>query len=227
MMRNRFLGVLLATLATLLATAPVGAISLGQVDDFQAGGFGNWEPTFFSSNVATGGPAGAGDRFLQYTSSGSGAGGKMIIFNSGQWAGDYAAAGVDQITLYAINKGSTPLFLRLAIGTGTGFAPASNGTWYGSNDAVVLPANDTWTEIAFDLTTAAMTQIMGSEELASMITGVSQLRILSAAGGPATRGDAIAGTLGLDEITAVPEPSASMLVGVGLAWLSAKRRPRR
>jgi hypothetical protein len=54
---------------------------------------------------------------------------------------------------------------------------------------------------------------------------VGQLRILSSAA-PDNRGEELVGTLGLDDITAVPEPSPGVLLGLGLAGL-AVARPRR
>src|ERR1700693_2293610 len=61
------------------------------------------------------GPAGATDRYLQYTSSGGGGSdSRLIIFNQSQWQGSYTNAGITGISLELKNFGSTTLSMRLA-----------------------------------------------------------------------------------------------------------------
>src|SRR6516225_5569388 len=74
------------------------AVTFPQVDNFQGGTTLNWTnggaPTI--SNVPDGGPNGAGDSFLQVTSSGIGTGGsRLITFNITQWAGNYTSTGAN------------------------------------------------------------------------------------------------------------------------------------
>ena len=59
----------------LLASAtPLAAVTLGQQDTFSDGSTQGWSEGLVSpnppTNIATGGPAGAGDRYLQNISSG-------------------------------------------------------------------------------------------------------------------------------------------------------------
>ena len=75
------------------------AITFGQLDDFQSGMTTGWQQGAISTHpttvVATDGPGGAGDAYLQNVSTGMfGAGSKQVMFNMAQWSGNYATAGV-------------------------------------------------------------------------------------------------------------------------------------
>ena len=88
----------LVVLAWVLVVCSASAVVVGQIDDFQDGTTANWSNgeiigTVPVTNVPTGGPAGAGDHYIQLTSDGSGSGGKLTAFNRDQWLGDYLAAG--------------------------------------------------------------------------------------------------------------------------------------
>lgn len=48
--------------------APVRAIVVGQIDDFQDGSTQGWGGYAVPTNVPTGGPSGAGDKYLKLTS---------------------------------------------------------------------------------------------------------------------------------------------------------------
>src|SRR5438105_22417 len=80
----------------------------GQTDTFPANTM-SWngaQPTW----VSTGGPAGAGDAFLQFHSiGGSGTGSHMAGFNGLQWSGNYTAAGVGAVSVDFENLGQTEL----------------------------------------------------------------------------------------------------------------------
>ena len=104
----------------LLAWTPSGAVTLGQVDDFEDGTVMGWTEGLFSPNPPTnqpsGGPAGLGDNYLLNLSSGGlGAGSRLVMFNQTQWAGNYLAAGVTRIDLQMANFGATTLQMRIAI----------------------------------------------------------------------------------------------------------------
>jgi len=197
------------------------SITLGQVDDFQDGTVMGWVEGIVSpnapTNVASGGPAGVGDRYLQNIASGppSGAGSKQIMYNQSQWTGDYLAAGVTQIEAMMANFGATDLYIRLAV-EGNFFER------YASTTAVHLPAGSGWQSVVFDL--SAMTLISGTDPLATVLSGVGELRILSAQFGPTWIGDDVASTLGVDNLTATPEPGALALLGLGAAVLMRRRR---
>lgn len=186
-------------------------ITFNQVDTFQDGSTMNWREGDPSPNppvnVASGGPAGAGDRFLENESSGGfGAGSRMLMFNQAQWLGNYNAAGVNRITAQMANFGTTTLHIRIA------FRGGSSGTLFGSNTAASLPNDGVWRAVTFDLTASALTNIGGSNTLAQTLDNVTELRIVSAVGGAAFNGDAVSGTLGVDNITATSIPVAPPVV---------------
>jgi hypothetical protein len=206
--------------------APAAAIMLGQSDTFEVDEAG-WNPAS-TLQVADGGPAGAGDGYLEYASDGTGAGGKLIVLNDSQWSGDYLGAGVTAISLQAINLSGVEQSFDLRVAIGTGFIssfPASSGTWYASSASVTLAPGGGWVPVVFALDATSMTLVTGSATLDQVLGDVGQLRILSSAA-PDNRGEELVGTLGLDDITAVPEPSPAVLLGLGLAGL-AVARPRR
>ena len=198
--------ILIAVVGTFLSR-PAVAITVGQVDDFEDGTVMGWieGPTSLNptTNIPTGGPAGDGDAYLENISSGGfGAGGRQVMFNSSEWGGDYLSQGVELITADMANFGQTPMPVRIAFGQGPG---AQNATWYVSEQAVDLPADGQWHSVEFGLSDADVTCVNGgcaSTSLADVLSDVTTVRILSAAS-PGFRGDRIAATLGVDNITAV------------------------
>lgn len=98
--------VALLTSTLLLSTSYGGGISPGQIDDFQDGTTQNWKigqvitPPTPVHNMDCG-EEGTGDDCLTFISNGGGAGGKLIIVNGQQWAGDYSATGVTAIRFKA------------------------------------------------------------------------------------------------------------------------------
>ena len=189
----------LALCGLLMGPAAARAVVCGQVDDFENSTTMGWTEGFSTpnppTNVAEGGPMGVGDNYLQNISSGGfGAGSRMVMFNTAQWSGDYLAAGVTRIEADMANLGATPLSMRIAI--------EGSLTRYGSTVAVALPADGSWHSVTFNLTANDLSVISGVASLNDVLANVQTLRILSAAAGPAWQGDAIAATLGVDNITA-------------------------
>jgi hypothetical protein len=203
-MINRLLPIL--TLGMLgLAASPSSAVSLGQIDNFQSLSASGWvsgpanpvQPAV----VANGGPAGAGDAYLFITAAGgSGAGSRLVGINAAQWTGNYAAAAVSAISMDVANFGSTALQLRLTFsGTGT------------VTDAVALPAGSGWQRVQFDFDPNA-------------VGGMSDLRLFHGFADNATfPGPAVLAQLGVDNISAVPEPGTGLAMGLGLLLLTLRR----
>ncbi len=203
-MTNRLLPAL--TLSVLgLAASPSSAVALGQLDDFQNLSPSGWvsgpanpvQPTV----VASGGPAGSGDAYLFITATGgSGAGSRLVGLNAAQWTGDYAAAAVTGISMDVANFGSTVLQLRLS--------------FFGSGrvtDAVALPAGAGWRRVQFDFDP-------------NTVGAFSDLRLFHGfTDNAAFPGPAVLAQLGVDNITAVPEPGTAVAMGLGLLLLAARR----
>jgi hypothetical protein len=189
---------------------PAIAITLGQIDDFQSGTLQGWAGGSSPTNIATGGPAGAGDRFLQISASNGNLGTK----NTAQWTGDYTAAGVARLNFQLDNLGSTPLALRITL-----FGPGGNFT---STNATVIPPGSGWVSVDFVLDNASLTQTQGFGTLADTMAAVDTLLIrhdpdpISPSGEP----NPVTGTLGIDNIQALPEPAALLLQIAGVAALA-------
>ncbi len=209
-----------ALAAALIACAgPAAALSLGMVDTFEAGADAGWAagPAIIvpPTVVPNGGAGGAGDGYLAVVAlGGAGANSRLAVIAGAQWAGDYLAAGVNRITMDVSNLGSTPLHLRLWLAGPPGASAVSS-------QAVALAAGADWTAVSFALDTSAL-----QGQVAATLGDVRQLRLFHATA-PAFPGAAVVGTLGLDNVTAVPEPAAAWLTLAGLAVIAGSRWRRR
>ncbi len=191
-------------------------ISLGQMDDFEDSSTQGWvigtpatnDPTNVSEN---------GNGFLRYTASGGGPGSRMVIYNSeSQWNGNFVDAGVTSVLADIRNPGGTNLNLRLAFSDGG----LPNGTWFASSNAVVVAAGSDWTPVEFSIGESDLQQVNGTKSYTEILGNVQQMRVLSSTS-PNFRGDVMAGTLEIDNITAVPEPSGFLLAAFGMCACSA------
>lgn len=213
-----------AALATLLvAVLSLGsgaarALAPGQSDTFSGGSLDGWGSGAAHPSppivVPGGGPGGATDSFLQLSATGlSGPGGKLVGIAGAQWTGDYTAAGVTGVSMWLRNEGAADLSLRLWL--------SSPGASAVTTASVLLPAGSGWRPASFSLLPGALTGA-GATTLAD----VTELRLFHGASA-AFPGANIAAQLGVDNVTAVPEPAAAVLMLAGLAGLLAHRRPRR
>lgn len=197
-----------------LGASAASAVVLGASDGFGNGSTDGWFSGAASPvppvNVADGGPAGAGDGYLLATAlGGSGPGSRLVVIGGPQWAGDYAAAGVDAITMDLRNFGSADLSVRLALFGGGGAGV--------SVTPVLLPAGGDWQSVSFSLAPSALAGNLPG------LGAIAELRIFN--GGLAQfPGDAMAGRLGIDNIAAVPEPAPAALLACGLALLAWRAR---
>ena len=200
---------------SVFCVGPALALNVGMVYTFQDGSTNGWDTGGPSPNPpvnqATGGPAGAGDKFMLATASGvHGPGGKLVVFNAAQWLGNYTALGLTSITMDVDNFGASALDLRLQL--------FSSGATAYTTTAVVLPAGSGWQHVSFSLLPPALT---GSAAL--VLGGVTELRLYH---GTSAAVD-VAATLGIDNIAAVPEPGRALSLGVGVGLLTLAGITRR
>jgi hypothetical protein len=217
-------------LAWLTPQPPAAAVSIGQVDTFQDGTTQNWtinvlglgSPAILPANAPTGGPAGAGDSYMQLTALG-GAGGasRLSVINLSQWSGDYLTAGIGTITMDVNNLGSTDLFLRFLIRDSFDPLLGMSPNVALSTAAVVVPAGGGWMSVVFPINSADFTATAGSA--AAALANVAELRLFHNPDVEFPPPPVVA-FLGVDNIMAVPEPSAVLLLGLGIPGLARLRR---
>ncbi len=177
-------------------------VSAGQVDDFEDGTVQNWiiGATGSSSpvNVASGGPDGVDDNFLEYTSTGAGSiGSRMAIFNANnQWSGDFISEGIVEIQFDA-EVTTNDLHLRLAF-------QGPGGTRMISTVPVVVAASSGWNSVSLPLGLSDFTIVQGANTVSEVLSNAFTMRIISVADENIDnwRGEVIAATLRVDNITA-------------------------
>jgi hypothetical protein len=220
-----FAAVALALLGLPCARA---AIISGQIDNFgtpATPGTQSWDTgsnnPFPPTAITSGGPAGASDVYLRIASNGvHGPGGKLVAFNSAQWAGDYVGAGVNAIRMQVDNQGATALTLRLIFVNNLGQTVTTVG------DANV-PAASGWTTVTFPLTPA---NLSGSS-FSSVMSAVTELDLVHSPTVIPARSSApdIVAQLGVDKVAALREPTAATapLTAAAVAAVVARRGRRR
>jgi len=222
-MKNLFLPISLIVCGFLALPNARAGVALGQIDTFQDGTTDNWanggtQPII----VPNGGPDGAGDDFLEVTADGSGENGKLTVFNTSQWLGDYVDQGIDEISMDLENLGSVTLNIRIAFKSTT-----SGGTVPGYlSEAVSLPADDQWHDEIFQLTAATMIPIDSPAAFNTFFDdGEAEIRIINETGAANLDGDPVVSQLGVDNIQALPEPAiTSLLLLVAGGWIVFRRK---
>ncbi|MCA0132227.1 T9SS type A sorting domain-containing protein [Winogradskyella alexanderae] len=176
-------------------------VTLNQVDDFQDGTTQNWRiggagnATDGPINVTNGGPSGAGDNCLQYTSTGTaGVASKMVFFSqNNQWSGDFITQGIDQIN-FDVNVQTNALNLRIAL--------QGSGTRICSTSAINVPATGNWSNITIPIDPSDFTIVSGGVDAATVLSNVQTLRILSSSTPTWDGPDVIAAIIQVDNILA-------------------------
>lgn len=200
-----------------LVAAPVWAITLGQVDDFQDGTTQGWGGGSTPTNVADGGPDGAGDRYLQVSSTDFHLGTNNLL----QWAGDYLAEDVEELVFHLNNFGPDPVALRVSL-------IGADGTTFTSTDEAVLAAGSGWVSASFGLSEAELTRTQGAGTLDQTLAAVTVLLLRHDPDPISPPGEAnfVTGVLGIDNVTTLPEPDLPLGLATGVPALAMLARVR-
>jgi hypothetical protein len=200
------------------------AIAPGNLDDFQNGTLQNWAGNSALTNIATGGPDGAGDRYLRLNTATSSL---LSTFNESQWAGNYVTAGIDQIDVDLNNDaGSDPVSMRIMLLTPGCEGVTLTCTAWTSTNATALAPGSGWVHSSFSIAEADLTRVLGGDSYAVSLQNVERLLIRHDAGTPSPPGSEsfVVATLGVDNV--LPEPSGPIGLVAGAALLGAAQRRR-
>lgn len=199
-----------------IALVSEAAITLNQTENFS--GAHAWTSGDLNPNPpvigADSGPLGPGDAALRVTSnSGSGAGGRLIVYNPSLWTGDYTAAGIFSITADLKNAGMTPLAMRMALN--------GPGGWFVTTATPLTPFSG-WMGRVFDVRPEILVSAGGADAVATL-AAVSELRILHSTAVD-YRGAKISSSFLVDNIRAVPEPHSFLWVALVAVSLVFRKR---
>src|SRR4051812_26795060 len=153
----------------LVVTAACGfaratTITAGQTDTFTDGTPDNWTngPVAPAVQViSTGGPAGAGDKYLKITSDSH-----LATFNLTQWSGNYQTNNITDIGVDFLNPNANTLAnieqMRIVL-----FGP--NGSRWTSSVAKTVPTDGVWHHFVFSLRQSDLTQVVLGDSYATTI----------------------------------------------------------
>ena len=232
MISKQFTSFVAFSFAILLAHPVDAQITAGLIDDFSSpGSFG-----FIEGGASPNPPAQISDPgldglpgVLQNISDGSGSGGRWQMRNNDlRYTGDYVAAGIESIVfdfdnLSADADSGSVANLRIGFEGDGGFF---------ASDALVIDNTLGFETVSFDL--ASLNYVSGgTANLADTLASVTQFEILSAVNTPVVtgsgflQGDNLVADFRVDNITAitaVPEPTATVILMLGLTGLATRRR---
>ena len=186
------------------------AVVIGQIDTFEDGTTAGWhvpgESPAPPTNIATGGPAGAGDNFMRLMSLGSnGPGGRLSVLNDSQWSGNYIAAGIGQIVMDVNNVGSSDLYLRLLFEDFSNVPNTPPTNLALSANAAIVPSGSGWQRISFDVSPSGLVATLGT--VSGALANTDTLRVFHNPSptfpGPGNGIPSVAAQLGVDNIQAV------------------------
>ena len=206
----------------LLQTQSLVAVTVGQIDKFNDGiaawkvGGGNNVVGPFA--VVGDNSDGESETYLHYSTDVENTGGRFLIINASQWAGDYLASSVSGISAIARNAGDVDLHMRLLLeGTGGMFL---------TEPATVLPVGGDWQSMFFSID---VDTLIGDGDVTETLSDVRQIRIFHNPDPSFPGPFAVGAGMDIDSIQAVPEPGGMLVLALsgGLLLLWRHRRPHK
>lgn len=170
------------------------------VDAFAAtteGWIGGAGPTW----VASGGPAGADDGYLQISSAGT----FLAVYNNDpRWVGDFATLGATHVNVDLRNAGPDELAMRLVL-----FGPGSTAVRWTSATPAVVPADGAWRNYRFDIDAASLVKVLGEGTFDAMLANVVRVMLRHDPANPSAGGEGVQAALGIDNV-ALAEAAAGL-----------------
>ena len=216
---------LVGAMVVLVGASRSEGVNFGQVDDFQDGTVMYWaggqgDPPL---SVSSGGPEGENDGYL-HISTPADFEYHLGVRNKTQWTGDYISAGITSIEmdLNHFSPITEEVSIRLLL-----FGPGGAYTSISPTPVEV----DVWKRYGFGITEDDLVLVFdsgGTGDVTDTLYGVTTLLIRNdpfaeptPIGGHPPHFD---GMMGIDNITALPEPSSIGLLVLGGFLLRVKRR---
>ena len=207
-MNKLFLTILFGIYSSIFALAIVP----GQVSDFQDGTLQGWAGGDILTNVEAGGPAGAGDRFLNVKTDplSNQVGSRLASFNRDTaWTGNYLAAGITEIVMDLKNLADTVIDLEIRMVFFGPGADVQSATRFTSTRSVIVPPDNQWHRAVFSISEDSLTRVLGGDSYDVVMQGVQRILFRHQPGDPAAGAPAIVAGLGVDNIEAIGPPPAS------------------
>ncbi len=199
--------------------SPVWAVSVGLVDDFSTPGTNGWTSVNSNTNPGTDGVGGSGDGYLNIAQlSGP--------FNFGShndginYAGDWTAAGITQVSFFLNDVNTDQSFSFHFLLTGAD----DDSTW--QYNPGFDPPSESWQQYVVDLNDDTnWTRIRGAASFTDVLASVTNAHFRHDLSPYTFSPNAIAGDIGIDNITLAPEPTTlTLLLGAGLGCAVRRRR---
>lgn len=179
------------------------AISLTTLNDFQDGTLQGWNSGSGHANIATGGPGGAGDRFLEVDGT---VRSRLATHNQAdEWLGDYGAAGVTAIVADFMTTHTSPLDMRTVL-----FGPTTVSSRFTSSDSVPLLNDGQWHELVFPVGVDELTNVTlggGTATYEDVFADVAQIMFRHQSGLPIPGGSIIFAVFNIDNIRPIGLPA--------------------
>ena len=197
----------------LLSTQDASAdLMLGLLNDFEDGTLQGWDPPKNNTANVAGGPSGS-TRFLEVSPAP-----RMAAFSTA-FAGTIDPSVTDIFIDMMRPSGQSDLEMRMVL-----FGPGADDRWT-STDAVVVPGDGAWATYSFSVREADLTRVLGSSTYADLTSNFAILMFRWDQGTPSAGGSVgVSGTIGYDNITAVPQAGTGALVAMGLGLVGLLRR---